>query len=485
MTIPEFGTADVLRLAEVKTPEPGPGQVSIEVAYAGANFAEVPFRQGVVDVPLPYVPGIEVSGHVRVLGEGGEGLTVGQPVAALTIVDGGGYGEVVTTAAELVAPLDGSGLGLDVAAVLPSNSTTAFLVLERVAGLQRGERVLVHAAAGGVGSQLGQVARLLGAGRVVGTVGSAAKIDVAKARPSADIGSPIRPPPMPFRCAAGTVAELPDPRQAPGLWTISAGSLGLRPPRVAIDLPLHLAGLVGQHLKPGLGLVRAGLDACRVVGDDLAGQIHGGVDVFGGSALRQLLQGALDRGDAAACVDVVPELIVHPGILAHPRGCSRTQPATSPYAIAILRPQALQHLPAGGPRTARRPRAEAAVLMVRRVPGAQFMAALAGDHARLQLRGQQRVAAVRAARQHPPRGGRHVGAVQVAADGVAEFIGLFRGEHAGRARRHGLFARREGVGGAGEHLVVEVVGPRGKAVEQLACLEHRVSNGVGAGARRG
>ncbi|MFE0135621.1 zinc-binding alcohol dehydrogenase family protein [Streptomyces sp. NPDC059037] len=180
MTIPEFGTADVLRLAEVKTPEPGPGQVAIEVAYAGVNFAEVLFRQGVVDVPLPYVPGIEVSGHVRALGEGVEGLTVGQPVAALTIVDGGGYGEVVTTAAELVAPLDGSGLGLDVAAVLPSNSTTAFLVLERVARLQRGESVLVHAAAGGVGSQLGQVARLLGAGRVVGTVGSAAKIDVAK-----------------------------------------------------------------------------------------------------------------------------------------------------------------------------------------------------------------------------------------------------------------------------------------------------------------
>ncbi|TGA99645.1 zinc-binding dehydrogenase [Streptomyces sp. MZ04] len=180
MTIPEFGTADVLRLADVKTPEPGPGQVSIDVAYAGANFAEVLFRQGVVDVPLPFVPGIEVSGHIRALGEGVEGLAVGQPVAALTIVDGGGYGEVVTTAAELVAPLDGSGLGLDVAAVLPSNSTTAFLVLERVARLRRGESVLVHAAAGGVGSQLGQVARLLGAGRIVGTVGSAAKVDVAK-----------------------------------------------------------------------------------------------------------------------------------------------------------------------------------------------------------------------------------------------------------------------------------------------------------------
>jgi NADPH2:quinone reductase len=86
----------------------------------------------------------------------------------LTIVASGGYAEVVTTAA-LVTPLGEA--GFEVGAALPSNSTTAFLVLERVARLERGESVRVHAAAGGVGSQLGQVARLLGAGRVVGAVG--------------------------------------------------------------------------------------------------------------------------------------------------------------------------------------------------------------------------------------------------------------------------------------------------------------------------
>ncbi|MEV6908492.1 zinc-binding dehydrogenase [Amycolatopsis sp. NPDC051071] len=130
----------------MRVPRPGPGQVAIDVAYAGANFAEVLYRQGVVDVPLPFVPGIEVSGRIRSLGDGVEGLTVGLPVAA----------------------------------ALPSNSTTAFLVLDRVARIEPGESVLVHAAAGGVGSQLGQVARLLGAGRVVGTVGSEAKIETAK-----------------------------------------------------------------------------------------------------------------------------------------------------------------------------------------------------------------------------------------------------------------------------------------------------------------
>ncbi len=201
VVIPEFGAAEVLREAAIAVPEPGAGQVSIDVAYAGANFAEVLYRQGVVDVPLPFVPGIEVSGRIRAVGAGVEGFTVGQPVAALTIVDSGGYAEVAVTDARLVAPLadgtagrtgdgtgdrtgsdpaTGTGLDLATAAALPSNSTTAFLVLDQIARLAPGESVLVHAAAGGVGSQLGQVARLLGAGRVVGTVGSAAKVEVAR-----------------------------------------------------------------------------------------------------------------------------------------------------------------------------------------------------------------------------------------------------------------------------------------------------------------
>lgn len=150
VTIPEFGEADVLRVATVPVPEPGPGQVAIDVAYAGANFAEILYRRGVVDVPLPFVPGIEVAGRIRAVGEGVEGLRVGQPVAALTIVDSGGYAEVVLTSASLVAPLDGlgsgPGVGLGVAAALPSNSTAAFLVLDRVARIEPGESVLVHAA---------------------------------------------------------------------------------------------------------------------------------------------------------------------------------------------------------------------------------------------------------------------------------------------------------------------------------------------------
>jgi NADPH2:quinone reductase len=182
ITITAFGDADVLALATLEAPEPGPGEIAIDVAFAGVNFADVLFRRGAVDVPLPYVPGIEVCGHVRALGAGVDGLRVGQPVVALTIA-GGGYAEVVVVDARLVAPLPepASPDQQASAAGLPANSTTAFLVLDRLARLRAGEAVLVHAAGGGVGSQLGQAARLLGAGRVVGTVGSARRIQAARA----------------------------------------------------------------------------------------------------------------------------------------------------------------------------------------------------------------------------------------------------------------------------------------------------------------
>lgn len=183
VTIPRFGDADVLTLADIPAPEPEAGQIAIDVAYAGLNYAEVLFREGLTDVPLPFVPGIEVAGHVRALGEGVTAFGVGQRVAALTIVDSGGYAEVAVTDARLVAPLDGraQSLPLSVAAGAPSNSTTGLLVIERVARLREGETVLVHAAAGGAGSQIGQAAKMLGASRVVGTVGGPEKVEAARA----------------------------------------------------------------------------------------------------------------------------------------------------------------------------------------------------------------------------------------------------------------------------------------------------------------
>lgn len=167
----EYGDAD--------EPTPAAGQVSLDVRFAGANYVEALFSEGLVpDLPVPWVPGIEASGKVRALGEGAEGLTVGQDVAALTINGGGAYGQVAVTNAHLVAPLP-EGLSISEAAAVPSNTTTALIALELVARLTEGESVLVQAAAGGLGSQFGQVAKHLGAGRVVGVVGSEEKRQAA------------------------------------------------------------------------------------------------------------------------------------------------------------------------------------------------------------------------------------------------------------------------------------------------------------------
>lgn len=183
MMIPQFGDAKVLTVTRLEVPAPGPAEVTIDVAYAGVNYAEVLFRKGgVPNLPLPFVPGIEVSGTIREVGEKVTGLSPGQRVAALTIVGGGGYAEVVKVPAELVFPLDeaGSQVSMESAAAFPSNVTTAYMIVSQVSRMHHGETVLVHAAAGGVGSAIGQVAKALGAGLVIGTVGSPDKVDYAK-----------------------------------------------------------------------------------------------------------------------------------------------------------------------------------------------------------------------------------------------------------------------------------------------------------------
>lgn len=181
VSITRFGGPDVLQAVTKPEPQPGEHDVVIEVAYAGVNFAEVLFRRGgVPELPLPFTPGIEVSGFVRAVGTAVQGLAVGQPVAALSIVAGGGYAEYVIVPSALVVPLPPD-LPLEIAAAVPSNTTTAHLICHDLAHVRAGETVVVHAAAGGVGSLLGQMARAAGAGRVIGTVGSRAKIEYATA----------------------------------------------------------------------------------------------------------------------------------------------------------------------------------------------------------------------------------------------------------------------------------------------------------------
>jgi NADPH2:quinone reductase len=175
----EYGGPEVLRVTEAKVPDPGPGQVSIDVVYAGVNFADLKARSEGYRVPgLPFVPGLEVSGRIRAVGPDVTGLRVGQEVAALT--EGGAYAEVTVADAVTVFPLP-AGVGLRTGATLPTVLPTAYALLHTVGRLQPGETVLVQGAAGGVGTVLGQLAKAAGAGAVYGVVSSAPKAGYALA----------------------------------------------------------------------------------------------------------------------------------------------------------------------------------------------------------------------------------------------------------------------------------------------------------------
>ncbi|MFC9765772.1 zinc-binding alcohol dehydrogenase family protein [Rhodococcus jostii] len=174
ITISRFGEVDVLEAADLAVPEPGPGQVSIDVSHAAVGLADVLMRRGEFGGTPPIVPGLEVAGTVREVGAGVHHLRVGQPVVTLSRPTAGGYAEVSVADAAITIPLDCVDPRLDAAeavAVIP-NTTTALLSLERVGNVGPGSQVLIHGAAGALSGITAQVARRLGAAQVLGTVRS-------------------------------------------------------------------------------------------------------------------------------------------------------------------------------------------------------------------------------------------------------------------------------------------------------------------------
>jgi NADPH:quinone reductase-like Zn-dependent oxidoreductase len=159
-------------------PQPGVGEVRIRVHRAGVNFADVLARQGIYpDAPkMPFIPGYEVSGVVDLLGPGVDGIRAGERVAAFTRF--GGYAEHAVAKIPVVVPLPPD-IGFSVGAAVPVNFVTAYHCLFHTGALFPGDRVLVHAAAGGVGIAAVQMAK--GAGAVVfGTAGSPEKVAFLK-----------------------------------------------------------------------------------------------------------------------------------------------------------------------------------------------------------------------------------------------------------------------------------------------------------------
>lgn len=164
------GGPEVLQLTNRPMPVPGHGQVVLKVAYAGVNRPDALQRAGAYDPPpgASDLPGLECSGEVVALGDGVDGLSVGDQVCAL--LPGGGYAEYVATPAAHCLPVP-AGMGMKEAACLPETFFTVWSNVFTRGGLKAGERFLVHGGSSGIGTTAIQLAKAFG-GRVFATAGS-------------------------------------------------------------------------------------------------------------------------------------------------------------------------------------------------------------------------------------------------------------------------------------------------------------------------
>ena len=170
-----------MSLDEVPDPQPGAGQLLVRVLGAAANFPDVLMCRGLYQVkpPLPFTPGVELCGEVAALGPGATGFALGDRVIGSSVLPAGGFAELALMDTATTFPAPG-GLDDAQAAAFYIGYQTGWFGLHRRAHLQPGETLLVHAAAGGVGSAAVQLGKAAGA-RVIGVVGGPEKAQVARA----------------------------------------------------------------------------------------------------------------------------------------------------------------------------------------------------------------------------------------------------------------------------------------------------------------
>ncbi len=181
--ITETGGPDVLSLTELPDPEPGRGQLLVELAAAGVNYIDTYHRSGAYPIPLPFVPGSEGAGTVTAVGPDTSGVVVGDLVAWATSL--GSYAEQAVVPAEQAVPVP-QGVDPEVAGGSLLQGMTAHYLTVSVHAVQPGDTVLVHAAAGGMGQLLTQLATARGA-RVIGTVSTQEKERVARDAGAAEV----------------------------------------------------------------------------------------------------------------------------------------------------------------------------------------------------------------------------------------------------------------------------------------------------------
>lgn len=178
MRIRQPGGTEAIEPAEVVVPEPGPGEIRVGHAAIGVNFVDIYQRSGLYPLPLPAVLGVEAAGTIEAVGPAVDGLRPGQRIAYAG-APVGAYAEARILPAWRAVPLPDS-VPDAIAAVALARGITAEMLMGTVHPVARGTTVLVHAAAGGLGSLLTAWARRRGA-RVIGTVGSEEKAELARA----------------------------------------------------------------------------------------------------------------------------------------------------------------------------------------------------------------------------------------------------------------------------------------------------------------
>jgi NADPH2:quinone reductase len=181
--VEQFGGPEVMHLHEREIPAPGPGQVLVRQEAIGVNFIDVYRRTGLYDVPLPSVPGMEGAGTVEAVGQDVRGLRAGDRVAYANVP--GTYAEAVLVPADRAVRLPARITFQQAAAAMLQGMTAHYLVRDTYP-VQKGDTILVHAAAGGVGLLLVQAARMCGA-RIIATVSTPEKAELARNAGAQDI----------------------------------------------------------------------------------------------------------------------------------------------------------------------------------------------------------------------------------------------------------------------------------------------------------
>ncbi len=177
IVVKEHGGPEVLSYEDVPVPQPGPGEAGVRLAAAGVNFIDIYQRTGLYPIEPPFTLGQEGAGEVDAVGEGVEDLSVGDHVAFAGVM--GAYAEYVVAPAERLVPVNVTLVEARLAAAAMLQGMTAHYLTHSTFPLEEGQTALVHAAAGGVGLLLCQMAKLRGA-TVIGTAGSKEKAQLAR-----------------------------------------------------------------------------------------------------------------------------------------------------------------------------------------------------------------------------------------------------------------------------------------------------------------